>query len=286
MKKGGPGYHPIAASGEGIERLPETRPYEFGDDFQLLDPLRSLHNALKRTHGELALAEGDLEIHETEHLTSCASVLAIDISHSMVLYGEDRITPARKLALALTELIQSRYPKDHIEVVLFGDRAQRVPIAELAHIQAGPFHTNTSEALQGRAGCWRGRSTPQEICHQTATFGDTEGNGGYKKHSARPQIVNLTLKSRSLPPPRVVSAPSCGHRHHAHRVRREAHPRQRGRAFFPTVRPGRVRAGDYLRIGGSAALSAEHALLDLRPGNAADHVDLLAGEECASTRRC
>ena len=202
MKKGGAGYHPIAASGEGIERLPETRPYEFGDDFQLLDPLRSLHNTLKRTHGELALAEEDLEVHETEHLTSCASVLAIDVSHSMVLYGEDRITPARKLALALTELIQTRYPKDHIEVVLFGDRAKRVPIAELAHIQAGPFHTNTREALQLSRGLLARQKHPNKqvlLITDGKPSAITEGNQVYKNPFGLDlKIVNLTLEEADL----------------------------------------------------------------------------------------
>jgi uncharacterized protein with von Willebrand factor type A (vWA) domain len=198
MKKGGPGYHPITASGEGIERQPETRPYEFGDDLNLLDPLRSVHNALKRTKGELELAEQDLEVNETEHLTSCASVLAIDISHSMILYGEDRITPARKLALALTELIQTRYPKDSIDVVLFGDRAQRVPISELAHIQAGPFHTNTREALQVSRGILARHKQPNKqilLITDGKPSAITEAGGVYKNPFGLDlKIVNLTLE--------------------------------------------------------------------------------------------
>ena len=116
------GYHPIRASGEGIERLPETRPYSFGDDIHLLDSARSLQNAFKRNSSDdFNLIEEDLEVYETEHLTSCATVVAIDISHSMILYGEDRITPAKTVALALTELITTKYPKDDLSVVLFGD---------------------------------------------------------------------------------------------------------------------------------------------------------------------
>ena len=148
LTKSGPGNHPAHATGEGVERLPETRKYAFGDDVHLIDPMRSVHNALTRTQGRLDIREEDLEVHETEHLTSCATVLAIDISHSMILYGEDRITPARKVALALTELIQTRYSKDHLEVILFGDEASRVPLTQLPYIQAGPYHTNTREALQ------------------------------------------------------------------------------------------------------------------------------------------
>ena len=148
LKRGGPGYHPVRSFGDGVERQPETRPYSFGDEVQHLDAARSLHNALKRTHGRLELAEDDLEVFETEQLTSCATVVAIDVSHSMILYGEDRNTPAKTVALALTELITTKYPKDHLEVILFGDRAEQIALADIPYIQAGPFHTNTREALQ------------------------------------------------------------------------------------------------------------------------------------------
>lgn len=148
LRKGGPGYHPVRATGEGFEPLPETRPYAFGDEPHRIDTVRSLHNALKRTHGKLALAEEDLEVQETEPLTSCATVVAIDVSHSMILYGEDRITPAKTVALALTELITTKYPKDHLAVILFGDRAERISLGEIPYVQAGPYHTNTREALQ------------------------------------------------------------------------------------------------------------------------------------------
>ena len=131
LRKGDAGYHATAASGEGSEPLPETRPYEFGDELHRIDSVRSLSNAMKRTHGELALAEEDLEVFETEHLTSCATVVAIDVSHSMVLYGEDRITPAKTVALALTELITTKYPKDYVSVIQFGDRAERIPVSML-----------------------------------------------------------------------------------------------------------------------------------------------------------
>ncbi len=117
LDRAGPGYHPIRGAGEGIERLPETRPYNFGDDVHLLDSARSLQNAFRRNqNNEFSLLEEDLEVYETEHLTSCATVVAIDISHSMILYGEDRITPAKTVALALTELITTKYPKDDLSV--------------------------------------------------------------------------------------------------------------------------------------------------------------------------
>jgi len=148
LHRGGPGYHPVRSAGEGVEPLPETRAYQFGDEIYRIDPGRSFHNALKRTQGDLQLAEEDLEVFETEHLTSCATIMAIDISHSMVLYGEDRFTPAKKVALALTELITTKFPKDSLGVVLFGDRAEQVQLSDLPYIEAGPYHTNTREALQ------------------------------------------------------------------------------------------------------------------------------------------
>lgn len=148
LKKGAFGEHRTPHAGEGGERLPETRPWTFGDDLAGLDLQTTMQNALRRTGPDLALAERDFELHEREHTTSCATVLMVDVSHSMILYGEDRITPAKKVALALTELIRTRYPKDSLQVVLFGDDAIEVKPEELPYIGAGPFHTNTRAGLQ------------------------------------------------------------------------------------------------------------------------------------------
>ena len=162
LQRGPAGYHPLRAPGEGAEPLEELRQWEFGDDLHLVDPVRSLQNALQRTRGRLQLQEQDLEVRETEHLTACATVLAIDISHSMVLYGEDRITPAKTVALALTELITTRFAKDSLEVVLFGDRASQVKPSELPYVEAGPFHTNTREALTMARGLLNRRKQPNK----------------------------------------------------------------------------------------------------------------------------
>jgi Ca-activated chloride channel family protein len=198
LRKGGPGYHPVTAAGEGVERLPETRPFRFGDDVHRLDPVRSVHNALKRTQGGLELAEEDLEVYETEHLTSCASVVAIDISHSMVLYGEDRITPARKVALALTELITTRYPQDHLQVILFGDRAERIALSDLPYLEAGPYHTNTREALQLARGLLARRRQPNKqviLITDGKPSAITEGGRIYKNPFGLDlKIVNKTLE--------------------------------------------------------------------------------------------
>jgi uncharacterized protein with von Willebrand factor type A (vWA) domain len=198
LKKAGPGYHPVHAAGEGVERLPETRRYEFGDELHDIDALRSTQNALVRTKGELEFAEEDLEVSETEHLTACATVVAIDVSHSMVLYGEDRITPAKTVALALTELITSKYPKDYLGVLTFGDRARRIELGEITGIQAGPFHTNTCEALRVARGMLAARRQPNKqvfMITDGKPSAVTERDGVYKNpYGLDMKIVNRTLE--------------------------------------------------------------------------------------------
>lgn len=141
------GSHRVPESGGEGEPTDETRPYVFGDPTDALDLNRTLGNWLHRTGGEGHPEESDLEVREREFQTACATVLLIDISHSMTLYGEDRITPAKRVALALTELILTKYPKDSIDVVLFGDEAHVVPLEKLPYISNGPFHTNTRAGL-------------------------------------------------------------------------------------------------------------------------------------------
>jgi Ca-activated chloride channel family protein len=202
LDRSGPGYHPIQAAGEGIERQPETRPYKFGDDVHLLDSARSLQNSMRRNKGEFNLAEEDLEVFETEHLTSCATVVAIDISHSMILYGEDRITPAKKVALALTELITTKYPKDHLSVILFGDRAEQVSLTDLPYINAGPFHTNTREGLQLARGLLSRQKQPNKqifLITDGKPSAITEGGRIYKNpFGLDMKIVNLTLEEADV----------------------------------------------------------------------------------------
>lgn len=143
------GEHLTPYSGVGGDRLPETRPFEFGDRVQDIDFLSSISNAMRGSKaGGFAMSENDLSVFEVEHTTSCATVLALDISHSMVLYGEDRITPAKRVALALTELIQTRFRKDSLDVILFGDHATKIDARELPFVSVGPYHTNTREALE------------------------------------------------------------------------------------------------------------------------------------------
>jgi Ca-activated chloride channel homolog len=145
------GSHQTPHLDTGVEAEAASRPYEYGDTLNL-DIARTLSSALGREglreDGTITLDYADLHVHQAEYRSSCATVLLLDTSHSMILYGEDRFTPAKKVALALTHLIRTQYPGDTLRVVLFGDRAEEIPLARLAHAQVGPFHTNTAEGLK------------------------------------------------------------------------------------------------------------------------------------------
>jgi uncharacterized protein with von Willebrand factor type A (vWA) domain len=199
LRKDSAGEHRVAAAGEGTERLPETRPYQFGDPVHLLDGISTVANAIRRGGAEaIEVGEEDLEVYETEHSSSCATVLMVDVSHSMILYGEDRITPAKRVAIALCELIQSRYPKDSVNVVLFGDRAWEVPRARLPYIAVGPFHTNTRAGLQlAQQILARKKQVNRQIFMITdgKPSALTEPDGGIYKNpfGLDPRVVNKTL---------------------------------------------------------------------------------------------
>lgn len=165
LRKAPGGEHPTPDTGQGIERQSETRPYRFGDAPSNIDFSSSISNAIKRAGlRDFNINEDDLEVYETEHLANCATVLAIDISHSMILYGEDRITPAKNVALALSQLILTRYPKDKLHVLIFGDEASEVKVEDIPFIKVGPFHTNTKAALDlGRRILKRHRYSNKQI---------------------------------------------------------------------------------------------------------------------------
>ncbi len=149
LRKGNQGNHKTPFAGAGDERQPETRPFTFGDNAADLDVTGTLTNAFRRVGtGEFGLTADDFQVFETDHHAQMATVLMIDLSHSMVLYGEDRITPARKTALALAELITTRYPKDTLDIVAFGNDAWEVQVKDLPFLQVGPFHTNTRAGLE------------------------------------------------------------------------------------------------------------------------------------------
>ena len=144
------GIHDTPYLATGVEADAASKPYEFGDTMNL-DVNATLANALART-GRLGVPIDidypDLMVRQAEYRSSCATVLMLDTSHSMILYGEDRFTPAKKVALALTHLIRTQYPGDTLRVVLFHDSAEEIPLATLASAQVGPYHTNTAEGLK------------------------------------------------------------------------------------------------------------------------------------------
>jgi Ca-activated chloride channel homolog len=143
------GSHDTPHLATGVEAGAASRPYEFGDTLNLDIPA-TLGRAMRRggVKVPLDLEYGDLMVHQAEYRSSCATVLLLDISHSMILYGEDRFTPAKKVALALAHLIRTQYPGDSLRVVSFGDRAQEIPLGEVPRAQVGPYHTNTADGLK------------------------------------------------------------------------------------------------------------------------------------------
>ncbi|RME26308.1 MAG: VWA domain-containing protein [Candidatus Zixiibacteriota bacterium] len=150
MRASGAGDHRVPhEGGMSDEPLPEKREFRFGDNPRHIDFTGSLFNTIKRTGNfDLMMAEQDLEVFESERATSCATVLMIDISHSMILYGEDRITPAKQVAMAFTELVLTKYPKDFLAIVTFGDEAEQIRIKDLPYLSVGPYHTNTQAGLR------------------------------------------------------------------------------------------------------------------------------------------
>jgi Ca-activated chloride channel family protein len=143
------GRHDTPQLSTGIEAAQASKPYEFGDTVNL-DVNATLLSAIKRegTGVPLNLEYRDLHVHQCDFQSSCATVVMLDCSHSMILYGEDRFTPAKKVALALAHLIRTQYPGDSFKIVLFHDSAEELPIAKLATTQVGPYHTNTAEGLR------------------------------------------------------------------------------------------------------------------------------------------
>lgn len=143
------GAHSTTKTATGIASDAGSKPYEFGDTLNLDIP-ETLKNTIRRDglSTPLDLQYKDLMVHQTEYRSSCATVIMLDISHSMILYGEDRFSPAKKVALALSHLIRTQFPGDTLRLVTFGDRAQEVPLAQLNKAQVGPFHTNTAEGLE------------------------------------------------------------------------------------------------------------------------------------------
>ena len=143
------GRHDTRDLATGIEASGSSKTYEFGDTLNL-DITATLSNAIQREGLSLPLniEYSDLQVHQCEYQSSCATVLMLDCSHSMILYGEDRFTPAKKVAMALSHLIRTQYPGDSLSLVLFHDSAEEVPLSQLARVKVGPYYTNTREGLR------------------------------------------------------------------------------------------------------------------------------------------
>ena len=149
LKKTREGNHITRKPGLGDELSSDSRPFQFGDLMEQVDFTESIKNAqINRGMQNFSLHEDDLSIRETDFKAQTSTVLMIDISHSMILYGEDRITPAKKVAMALAELITTRYPKDTIDIVVFGNDAWPIAIKDLPYLEVGPYHTNTVAGLE------------------------------------------------------------------------------------------------------------------------------------------
>ncbi len=163
LKKTKQGNHQTYKPGNGDEINPETRPFQFGDTMEQIDFTNSIRNA-QINHGidGFHMQEEDLEIRETDFKSQTSTVLMIDISHSMILYGEDRITPAKKVAMALSELIQTKYPKDTLDIVVFGNDAWPIEVKDLPYLQVGPYHTNTVAGLELAMDILRRRRNPNK----------------------------------------------------------------------------------------------------------------------------
>ena len=201
LKRGGsPGGHrtPFGGGG-GTEALPERREFQFGDDLDTIDFSASIWNTVRRVGStDTPILEQDLVVYDTEFSTSCATVLLLDISHSMVLYGEDRFTPAKQVALALTELILTRYRKDTLDVVLFGDEAFPMSVNDLPFVSVGPYHTNTRAGLVTARRILERRKNPNKqivmVTDGKPTVIQVPGEGIYRNTwGLDERIINRTL---------------------------------------------------------------------------------------------
>lgn len=198
LKKSRTGNHRTPYSGTGDELTSDRREFNFGDTMDQIDVTNSIKNS-QINHGidDFKLTEDDLEIEEKDFKAITSTVLMIDISHSMILYGEDRITPAKKVAMALSELIMTKYPKDTLDIIVFGNDAWPINIKDLPYLQVGPYHTNTVAGIDLALDILRRRKTTNK-----QIFMITDGKPTCLKEGARyyknsfgldRKIVNKTL---------------------------------------------------------------------------------------------
>ena len=198
LKKSGKGDHKTHFSGLSDETGTEKRNYEFGDLLHQISMTDSIKNAqINHGLGDFMLTEDDLEVVESEYKTQTSTVLMIDISHSMILYGEDRITPAKKVAMALAELITKKYKKDTLDIIVFGNDAWQIQIKDLPYLQVGPYHTNTIAGLELAMDLLRRRKNKNKQIFMITDGKPTCMKQGIKYYKNSfgldPKILNKTL---------------------------------------------------------------------------------------------
>lgn len=198
LRKSRKGNHQTHYTGIGDESSSDRRPFQFGDSLDQISMTDSLRNAqINHGIGNFSLTEDDLEIVEKENKSQISTVLMIDISHSMILYGEDRITPAKKVAMALSELITTKYPRDTLDILVFGNDAWQIEIKDLPYLQVGPYHTNTVAGLELAMDILRRRKNANKQIFMVTDGKPTclkEKNGYYKNSFGLDRkIVNKTL---------------------------------------------------------------------------------------------
>lgn len=198
LKKSGKGNHSTGHTGIGDEMSTDARAFEFGDSHEQIAFTESLRNAqINHGFGNFMLTEEDLEVRERELKTQTSTVLMIDISHSMILYGEDRITPAKKVAMALAELVTKKYPKDTLDIIVFGNDAWQIEIKDLPYLNVGPYHTNTVAGLELAMDLLRRRKNKNKQIFMITDGKPTclkEGIKYYKNSfGLDPKILNRTL---------------------------------------------------------------------------------------------
>src|SRR3990170_7103422 len=255
LKKTKSGEHQTFKPGLGDEQNPETRPFQFGDAVEQIDFTTSIRNA-QINHGieSFRMQEDDLKIRETDYKTQTSTVLMIDISHSMILYGEDRITPAKKVAMALSELITTKYPKDTLDIIVFGNDAWPIEIKDLPYLTVGPYHTNTVAGLELAVDILRRRKTSNKQIFMITDGKPTclkEGLRYYKNSFGLDRkIINKTLdqaaKCRKLNIP--VTTFMIARDPYLQRFVREFTKTNNGRAFYSSLNGlGEYIFEDYIR---------------------------------------
>ena len=198
LKKGDAGRHRTKYTGQGSEDTEGLKSFEFGDTADQIAFNESFRNAWINSGSlDAPLSHNDLEVYEKSYRTAAATVLLIDISHSMILYREDRITPAKKVALALAELIRRKYPKDSLDIVAFGNDAHPISLRDLPYLKVGPFHTNTVAGLEAAEDILRKKKTPNKQIIMITDGKPTclKIDGHYYKNSfgLDERIINKTL---------------------------------------------------------------------------------------------